>query len=334
MTTQFIITILAISVYTASVVWRDEWTFFCWHANVVPAFFQGPFQWPAHYLPLWMGMLQYSLGCYHGALESFARLRDLSVPLYMNNKPGYMDRFKADVWKCKCLIKLRDGDNAHMACFSTTLYSIGALPTLIQIDLDLTTARAEMLHAEHSDYVMAMQKARVLVEKVLQSHPDNAEALSLLPETDVEAFRKRIAEGFQKKWEAKDNAFMNKIKEITDAAEREFEEFQRFLKEIDKIMEEINRIMENMRKQFEDNGSEPKMNQQKHSKTPWQLLGISPGASVQDIRRAYKRKALELHPDKACSAGKCKTQAEKDLVNQRFREVVMAYETIIKSARR
>lgn len=63
MTTQFIITILAISVYTASVVWRDEWTYFCWHANVVPAFFQGPFQWPAHYLPLWMGMLQYSLGC-------------------------------------------------------------------------------------------------------------------------------------------------------------------------------------------------------------------------------------------------------------------------------
>lgn len=334
MTTQFIITILAISVYTASVVWRDEWTYFCWHANVVPAFFQGPFQWPAHYLPLWMGMLQYSLGCYHGALESFARLRDLSVPLYMSNKPGYMDRFKADVWKCKCLIKLRDGDNAHMACFSTTLYSIGPLPTLIQIDLDLTTARAEMLHAEHSKYVMAMQKARALVEKVLQSHPDNAEALSLLPETDVEAFRDRITEEFKKKWETQNDAFSKKIREMKEAAEREFEEFQRFLKEIDRIMEKIKRIMEDMRKQFDDDWSEPETNQQKPSKTPWQLLEISPGASAQDIRRAYKRKALELHPDKACSAGRCKTQAEKDEVNQRFREVVDAYEAIIKSARR
>ena len=329
MTTQFIITILAISVYTASVVWRDEWTYFCWHANVVPAFFQGPFQWPAHYLPLWMGMLQYSLGCYHGALESFARLRELSVPLslYMKNKPGYMDRFKADVWKCKCLIKLRDGDNAHMACFSTTLYSIGPLPTLIQIDLDLTTARAEILHAEHLKYVMAMQKARALVEKVLQSHPDNAEALSLLPETDVEAFRKRIREEYEKEEQAKENAFQKMIKEMKETAEREFEEFKR-------LLEEIDRIMETIKKQFGKDWSRSERKQREPPKTPWQLLEILPGASAQDIRRAYKRKALELHPDKACSAGRCNTQAEKDLVNQRFREVVMAYETIIKSARR
>lgn len=327
MTTQFIITILAISVYTASVVWRDEWTYFCWHANVVPAFFQGPFQWPAHYLPLWMGMLQYSLGCYHGALESFARLRELTLPLYREYKPGFMDRFKADVWKCKCLIKLRDGDNAHMACFSTTLYSIGPLPTLIQIDLDLTTARAEILHAEHLKYVMAMQKARDLVEKVLQSHPDNAEALSLLPETDVEAFRKRIREEYEKEEQAKENAFQKMIKEIEETAEREFEEFKR-------LLEEIDRIMETIRKQFGKDWSRSERKQREPPKTPWQLLEILPGASAQDIRRAYKRKALELHPDKACSAGRCKTQAEKDEVNQRFREVVMAYETIIKSARR
>ena len=83
-----IITILAISVYTASVVWRDQWTFICWHANVVPAFFQGPFQWPAHYLPLWLVMLQYSLGCYHCALGSFEQLRALTSALYRERKPG------------------------------------------------------------------------------------------------------------------------------------------------------------------------------------------------------------------------------------------------------
>lgn len=31
---------------------------------------------------------------------------------------------------------------------------------------------------------------------------------------------------------------------------------------------------------------------------PWQILGVSKGASVQDIKRAYRQKALLLHPDK------------------------------------
>jgi preprotein translocase subunit Sec63 len=49
---------------------------------------------------------------------------------------------------------------------------------------------------------------------------------------------------------------------------------------------------------------------------PYKVLGVSRGASDRDIRAAYRRKSLELHPDK---------NAAPDALD-RFAEVSGAYE--------
>lgn len=42
------------------------------------------------------------------------------------------------------------------------------------------------------------------------------------------------------------------------------------------------------------------------SSDPYQILGLQPGASPEDIRRAYLRAAIRTHPDSAeCEASSC-----------------------------
>lgn len=50
----------------------------------------------------------------------------------------------------------------------------------------------------------------------------------------------------------------------------------------------------------------------------WKLLGIAPGASADEIRRAYLRKARAHHPDTDRSAG----------ANERFLRIKAAYERL------
>ena len=56
------------------------------------------------------------------------------------------------------------------------------------------------------------------------------------------------------------------------------------------------------------------------SRKPHEVLGISPSASAFEIKRAYKQKALLLHPDK---------NRNLDTTSQ-FQEIVYAYEYLIK----
>jgi curved DNA-binding protein CbpA len=49
---------------------------------------------------------------------------------------------------------------------------------------------------------------------------------------------------------------------------------------------------------------------------PYKVLGVDRGASDRDIRAAYRRKSLELHPDKNSAAD----------AQDRFAEVSGAYE--------
>lgn len=55
--------------------------------------------------------------------------------------------------------------------------------------------------------------------------------------------------------------------------------------------------------------------------TPYEILGISSNATTQEIRRAYKLRALSLHPDK--NPGRDTTKL--------FQQLVAAYESLIDS---
>jgi hypothetical protein len=57
----------------------------------------------------------------------------------------------------------------------------------------------------------------------------------------------------------------------------------------------------------------------------WRLLGISPGAGLDDIKRAYRRLALTLHPDAHPTA----SPAERRVLQDRFVEVTEAYRSLV-----
>jgi hypothetical protein len=54
--------------------------------------------------------------------------------------------------------------------------------------------------------------------------------------------------------------------------------------------------------------------------TPWTVLGLAPGATEEEIRRAHRRRALETHPDRGGDP-------------EVFRAVQRAYERLLEKAR-
>jgi len=59
---------------------------------------------------------------------------------------------------------------------------------------------------------------------------------------------------------------------------------------------------------------------------PYQVLGVSPDSSLDEIKKAYRQKALELHPDVSSLS---KAEAEKA-----FKELQRAFETVQKAPRK
>ena len=53
-------------------------------------------------------------------------------------------------------------------------------------------------------------------------------------------------------------------------------------------------------------------------KDPWSVLGVSPGADDETIKRAFRTLAREHHPDRSDAPG----------AEERFRELVAAYELL------
>lgn len=58
--------------------------------------------------------------------------------------------------------------------------------------------------------------------------------------------------------------------------------------------------------------------------SPYQVLGVSPSASTQDIKRAYRRLALKYHPDVNKEAG----------AQEKFMRIKQAYNTLLNSKSR
>ena len=59
---------------------------------------------------------------------------------------------------------------------------------------------------------------------------------------------------------------------------------------------------------------------------PYQVLGIQPGASKEEIRAAYKKLASQYHPDKVPHLGK----EFQDLAHKTFVAIQKAYDALMK----
>ncbi|KAG6891239.1 hypothetical protein C0995_008491 [Termitomyces sp. Mi166 len=59
--------------------------------------------------------------------------------------------------------------------------------------------------------------------------------------------------------------------------------------------------------------------------TYYDILGVEPSASVEDVRKAYRRKALETHPDKLDQTA---TDEDKRSAEKRFRDIREAFDIL------
>ncbi len=57
----------------------------------------------------------------------------------------------------------------------------------------------------------------------------------------------------------------------------------------------------------------------------WRILGLPPGAQVDEIKRAYRRLARTVHPDLHPGA----TDEERRALQARFVEITDAYRTLV-----
>lgn len=58
-------------------------------------------------------------------------------------------------------------------------------------------------------------------------------------------------------------------------------------------------------------------------KDPYEVLGLARGASLDEVKEAYRQLALKYHPDKHADS------PLRDLAEEKFREIKQAYETLV-----
>ena len=54
------------------------------------------------------------------------------------------------------------------------------------------------------------------------------------------------------------------------------------------------------------------------------VLGLSPGASTDEVKAAFRREALKWHPDRHVAGG----EANAQVASERFRQISEAYDAI------
>jgi DnaJ-class molecular chaperone len=59
--------------------------------------------------------------------------------------------------------------------------------------------------------------------------------------------------------------------------------------------------------------------------SPYDILGVAPGASKEEIKAAYRDLANRYHPDKVAHLG----EELQTLAEQRFKEIQEAYQELI-----
>lgn len=67
--------------------------------------------------------------------------------------------------------------------------------------------------------------------------------------------------------------------------------------------------------------------QQSTRQKPWEVLGVAPDASIDDIKRAYRKLAMEYHPDRVPPGASAK---EREHARFKFEELTRAKEVMVK----
>lgn len=79
--------------------------------------------------------------------------------------------------------------------------------------------------------------------------------------------------------------------------------------------------------QPENPDSQTKTSYRNRTKTPYDILGVKPGASKKEIQKAYKDAIKKYHPDKLSHLG----EEFSHLANEKFLEIQNAYDTLMKA---
>lgn len=74
--------------------------------------------------------------------------------------------------------------------------------------------------------------------------------------------------------------------------------------------------------QKQESREEPKREQPK--KSPYEILGVLPTASFEEIKRAYRDQSQQYHPDKVNHLG----EELKEVANRKFKEINQAYQAL------
>ena len=68
----------------------------------------------------------------------------------------------------------------------------------------------------------------------------------------------------------------------------------------------------------------PEEKERARPRDPYEVLGISPDASPEDVRAAYRRESQRYHPDKVAHLG----EEFQQLAHEKFKEIQQAYEIL------